>query len=440
MLSSPHKEAEIAVTCVSNTFSICFDLSWKYSAITNSTSLAGQRLRDCSSTRCTTATCARSMSITVGAKVEVLNTWNAHVGSVCTVVSRGSCWIRVKNEDEEEFGVRGEKHLKLIEAAPELEEKPLKRRCTEKPAERLADAVVSKPQRPPARYKPALAITNQATVGQFGPHIAGASAQHLPETNDYAKPVRLDGPAFEIKLLAGDASASVKLEPFLDTDEVVQNVLTDMGATYMPGQRSYTVKGCHVIGKHFVAPGYLERLGEDVIEKLSSVVVPSDPEMCVCLHRAFLRSIIHFDDDNALMEDFKSSCEIFGGVLRRNRVRVVISKRLFAMRQPITELARDRSQKAFDIVKSLEEESKVKVDVFGLFTCEGCPGDERHHELAKAAVDFSEGEVDACIVEQGATMGIPGSGNSRELSGIPGSDFSLPGSETRGAVNPTVKI
>ena len=44
------------------------------------------------------------------------------------------------------------------------------------------------------------------------------------------------------------------------------------------------------------------------------------------------------------------------------------------------------------------------------------------------------------IVEQGATMGIPGSGNSRELSGIPGSDFSLPGSETRGAVNPTVKI
>ena len=32
------------------------------------------------------------------------------------------------------------------------------------------------------------------------------------------------------------------------------------------------------------------------------------------------------------------------------------------------------------------------------------------------------------IVEQGATMGIPGSGNSRELSGIPGSDFSLPGS------------
>ena len=33
------------------------------------------------------------------------------------------------------------------------------------------------------------------------------------------------------------------------------------------------------------------------------------------------------------------------------------------------------------------------------------------------------------IVEQGATVGIPGSGNSRELSGIPGSDFSLPGSE-----------
>ena len=48
--------------------------------------------------------------------------------------------------------------------------------------------------------------------------------------------------------------------------------------------------------------------------------------------------------------------------------------------------------------------------------------------------------TDMSIVEQGATMGIPGSGNSRELSGIPGSDFSLPGSETRGAVNPTVKI
>ena len=117
--------------------------------------------------------------------------------------------------------------------------------------------------------------------------------------------------------------------------------------------------------------------------------------MCVCLHRAFLRSMICFDDPEALMEDFKSSCEIYGGLLRRNRVRVVISKRLFAMRQPITELARDRSQKAFDIVKSLEEESKVKVDVFGFFTCEGCPGDERHHELAKAAVDFSEGEVEA---------------------------------------------
>ena len=45
------------------------------------------------------------------------------------------------------------------------------------------------------------------------------------------------------------------------------------------------------------------------------------------------------------------------------------------------------------------------------------------------------------IVEQGATMGIPGSGNSRELSGIPGSDFSLPGSETwENRQNPPVTV
>ena len=31
------------------------------------------------------------------------------------------------------------------------------------------------------------------------------------------------------------------------------------------------------------------------------------------------------------------------------------------------------------------------------------------------------------IVEQGATVGIPGSGNSRELSGIPGVRFFTPG-------------
>ena len=277
--------------------------------------------------------------------------------------------------------------------------KPPKRRCTEKPAERLVAAVVSKPPRPPARYTPAVAITNQETVGQFGGHIAGADARNLKETSSYAKPVRLEGDAFEIRLLAEEASASVKLEPFFDTDMVVRNVLTDMGATYMAGQRFYTVADCRVIGEHFVAPGYLERLKEDVIEKLSSVVVPSKPAMCVCLHREFLKLFIAFDDDDALMGMFQNSCNIVGGVLRRNRVRVVISKRLFAMRQPITELARDRSQKAFDIVKSLEEESKVKVDVFGLFTCEGCPGDERHHELAKAAVDFSEGEVEAEVGE-----------------------------------------
>ena len=45
------------------------------------------------------------------------------------------------------------------------------------------------------------------------------------------------------------------------------------------------------------------------------------------------------------------------------------------------------------------------------------------------------------IVEQGATVGIPGSGNSRELSGIPGSDFSLPGSETwENRQNPPVTV
>ncbi len=38
-------------------------------------------------------------------------------------------------------------------------------------------------------------------------------------------------------------------------------------------------------------------------------------------------------------------------------------------------------------------------------------------------------------------MGIPGSGNSRELSGIPGSDFSLPGSETwENRQNPPVTV
>ena len=50
-------------------------------------------------------------------------------------------------------------------------------------------------------------------------------------------------------------------------------------------------------------------------------------------------------------------------------------------------------------------------------------------------------ESTSCIVEQGATMGIPGSGNSRELSGIPGSDFSLPGSETwENRQNPPVTV
>ena len=287
-------------------------------------------------------------------------------------------------------------------------------------------AVVSKPPRPPARYTPAVAITNQGSISQFGPHIAGAHARFLVETSSCAKPVRLDGTAFEIKLLAEDASASVRFEPFFDTDMVVRNVLTDMGATYMAGQRFYTVENCRVIGEHFVAPGYLERLKEDVIEKLSSVVVPSKPAMCVCLHREFLKLFTVFDDDDALMGMFQNSCNIVGGVLRRNRVQVVISQALFDMRQPITgkKLASDRSQKAFNIVKSLEEESKVKVDVFGLFTCEGQKA--RLHELAKAAVDYSRGEVNAWLAEGGFDRGghalllvSGGSGRLPELLKVP---------------------
>ena len=304
--------------------------------------------------------------------------------------------------------------------------KPPKRRCTEKPAERLVAAVVSKPPRPPARYTPAVAITNQGSISQFGPHIAGAHARFLVETSSYAKPVRLEGDAFEIRLLAEEASASVKLEPFFDTDMVVRNVLTDMGATYMAGQRFYTVADCRVIGEHFVAPGYLERLKEDVIEKLSSVVVPSKPAMCVCLHREFLKLFIAFDDDDALMGMFQNSCNIVGGVLRRNRVQVVISQALFDMQLPITGkyLTKDRSQKAFNIVKSLEEESKVKVDVFGLFTCEG--QEARLHELAKAAVDYSRGEVNGWLVEGGFDRGghalllvSGGSGRLPELLKVP---------------------
>ena len=68
------------------------------------------------------------------------------------------------------------------------------------------------------------------------------------------------------------------------------------------------------------------------------------------------------------------------------------------------------------------------------------------HSLYRLRVKFREWEIhiwttDQVIVEQGATMGIPGSGNSRELSGIPGSDFSLPGSETwENRQNPPVTV
>ena len=69
---------------------------------------------------------------------------------------------------------------------------------------------------------------------------------------------------------------------------------------------------------------------------------------------------------------------------------------------------------------------------------ESDPEYDEMQELLKKAQDLA---ANATIVEQGATMGIPGSGNSRELSGIPGSDFSLPGSETwENRQNPPVTV
>ena len=68
----------------------------------------------------------------------------------------------------------------------------------------------------------------------------------------------------------------------------------------------------------------------------------------------------------------------------------------------------------------------------------------RHHDRDRRGLRVLFGRQLSClsfIVEQGATMGIPGSGNSRELSGIPGSDFSLPGSETwENRQNPPVTV
>ena len=351
--------------------------------------------------------------------MQVLDTWNAHVGSVCTVVSRGSSWINVKNDAGVVFGVRGEKHLKVIKAAPDSvpepddEQRPKRAKSAPKP---IYQAVVKKPPARALRTTAALAVTSQGSMWPYGRQFAGADYKGGP----FAEEVAEDDTEVEFRLIVGDVVRGViKYRTVEDWRDVTINVCQGLGRTYDENRRVYDVRGCQLIEGMPVAPSYRDGLRDDIFEMLRHAVEEGDPQMCVCLHRMFMSLLTEFDDDEALMAMYNRFCKIHCDLLRKNNSIVEITTALFEKRRSIvgSKLTKDHAQHDFHALFDLgEAAADVPLAAFGLCTVLAQGSTTKEREFEAAASDYSRGAVKAHRINGASDRG----GHCLLLVSVPG--------------------
>ena len=302
--------------------------------------------------------------------MEVLNTWNVHVGSVCTVVSRGRGWINVKNDAGEVFGVRGEKHLKVIEVAPEPDDaKPPKRaKKAPKPLYGAAITVEEEPPVPPSRQTQALAVTSQRSMGPWGGQFAGQDYSYAARAT--RPKLKSDETPYIIRLLVGDAAASVVEVPrYYGFDLVVERALDDLGLSPESNRIMYDVPGCQIVGGKVVAPAYLGVIGFDklnkILDKVDELGLEGALKVCRCLQIEALALNAWIDDDEELTSKHGLLRKVHGEVLRRDRVKIRMPQALFRLRQPLLdrELYTEKAQADFNLVEDLSAKTEVRFGV-----------------------------------------------------------------------------
>ena len=298
--------------------------------------------------------------------MEVLNTWHKHVGEICKVVDTNNGWITLENDAEVTFTVRGEKHLKVIEAAPEPDNaKPPKR--AKKAPESLCVAEEEPPVLP-LRQTQALAVTDQRSMGPWGCQFAGLDVSNMnrrtrPKLESHEKP-------YIIRLLVGDAAASVVEVPRYSGYELVaERALGDLGLSPESDRIVYDVYGCQIVGDKVVAPAYFDSMShyllEKILDKVDKLGLEGELKVCACLHKEAMALSAWIDDDQELTSKHDLLRDVHGEVFRKDRVKIRMSKTLFGRRKSlqIHELYRSSIQADFDLIQELSSTTEVRFGV-----------------------------------------------------------------------------
>lgn len=302
--------------------------------------------------------------------MEVLNTWNVHVGEICKVVCRGQCWITLENDAEVTFTVRGEKHLKVIEAAPEPDDAKPPKRAKKAPKHLCgaATAVEEEPPVLPSRQTQALAVTAQRSMAPWGGQFGGVDVSQMaratrPKLESNKKP-------YIIRLLVGDAAASVVEVPrYCGYNLVAERALGDLDLTYVPNQLVFDVPGCQIVGDKVVAPAYFDSISFDhlkeILDKVDELGLEGAFKVCRCLQKEALAMSAWIEDDKKLTDKHDLLRDVHGEVLRRDRVKVRMTKALFRLRQSLAtrKLYRATAQADFDRVEDLSAKTGVRFGV-----------------------------------------------------------------------------
>ena len=326
--------------------------------------------------------------------MEVLNTWNVHVGSVCTVVSRGRGWINVKNDAGEVFGVRGEKHLKVIEVAPEPDDaKPPKRaKKAPKPLYGAAITVEEEPPVPPSRQTQALAVTSQRSMGPWGGQFAKLDVSKM---NRATRPKLVsDEEPIKIRLFLADALRSAAAASVVEVlryggcDLVAERALGDLGVTPESEIVVYDVPGCKIVGDKVVAPAYFDSISFDrlneILDRVDKLGLEGALKVCRCLQIEALALNAWIEDDQKLTGKHRLLRDVHGEVFRQDRVKVRMTKALFRLRQSLrtAKLYEDPAQGDFNLVEKLMHDTKVRfcVELEDAIAATPSP---RHHGWAR---------------------------------------------------------
>ena len=302
----------------------------------------------------------------------------------------------------------------------ETDEKRPKR--AKKAPDRLGSKVDTRPQPRPLRTDVGLAITEQDAVRQFGTRYALASDNNVRETQQHARPVRLDAPAVEILLVGAESSRAISVQPFEYMADVVRMMVEDLGALYAPGETSYRIPDCQDVGGVLLAPPYVQGCRPGVLDDLRSSVRPGGIELCVCLQKGVLAMMHVLDDAKALTTMHDDLCKIHGAAFRRNFCEVEITTALFDLRKPldVNEIPRDSAQGQLNALKALESVAEMRLVVCSLETVNPEGRSSTASEFEKAAADRSLGMTRAFRIEGGFDMG------GQQLLLVPGGSNHLP--------------